>query len=146
MARKRSPGGFAVVNWYPDARVLRHNFPSEPVRWTTEQLLDSFREAALAGVEMVWWQLGLDVDRFTLWCHGVALDPLTEAAVASIRDPDTGFASLLNRSQDFWESSYEAQVEVGDSGFSLYLIYDLSGFETGEGTVWGLPPHGPGLQ
>jgi hypothetical protein len=111
-----------------------HVFPSGPIRWTTEQLVDEFREVALAGIERADWKLELNKGRYRLRCAGELSDPLSEAGAAAVFDPVSGFLSLLEKSEELSKNELQVQrfVEAGAREFFLSVSFGIDGFEVDE--------------
>jgi hypothetical protein len=117
------------LDLYMPENIPETVFPSGPIRWTTEQVVNEFRELALYGVAGAQWTLELTSSRYGLWCHGELTDPLSEAAAESIHDPDSSFLSLLQRSEDFEELTVERGIEPESTSFTLGASHRIDNFE-----------------
>ena len=112
-------------------------FPSSPIRWTTEQVVDAFREVALFGVKDAFWTLELTGDRYGLRCDGELLDPLSDATAEALLGED-GERFLSLAFEDFREMDVLWEIRRGSRRFSLGASHGIEGFPIEVGARVGL--------
>lgn len=104
-------------------------FPSSPIRWTTEQVVNEFRELALYGVADVQWTLELTSRRYRLQCRGELLDPLSSGAAESFHGVQNSQLSLLNRSEDLKGLELKQEIQYDWRHFAVEASHNVDNFE-----------------
>jgi len=104
-------------------------FSSNPIHWTTNKLLDQFRELALYGAEYVSWDLYHSPEFYALRCHGKLLEPLSERASAYLEALANSQRAMLLRSGDIQDPVFLQAIGGPDSRlFDLEVSHRIDNF------------------
>lgn len=107
--------------------IADHTFPSSPIHWATEQVLDAFREVALFGVKDVSWTVELTRNRYGLRCKGDLLDPMSDATVEDLLG-EGGNHLLSLAFKDLPGMDVRWEIRTGSRRFSLAASHGIDGF------------------